>query len=257
MISEKASIKPERAMSRPRWWPWHQRLGVGFAVVFLVVIFTGIALNHTESLGLDRTAITSEWIYDWYDISLTGEPVAFAVGDSWAVQWAGQLYWNAHRLGDASGLRGAQMSDAQSGMILTDELWVLTSDGGVIERLSSASLPEGTFHRLGKAEVGLPIILETSAGRFATDLDLLSWTPVADEIAVQWSEPRALPAEIRKALLKANRGEDLTLNRIILDLHSGRFFGRLGVWVVDLSALALAFLTITGTWYALRTKRRT
>ena len=125
-----------------------------------------------------------------------------------------------------------------------------------MERLGSASLPDGTPRRLGRLAGDSPVVIETTTGRYASDGELLTWSPLAAEKKVVWSEPAEVPAPIRKPILRANRGDGLTFNRVILDLHSGRFFGRLGVWVVDLAAVALIFLTVSGTWYAWRIKRR-
>ena len=40
--------------------------------------------------------------------------------------------------------------------------------------------------------------------------------------------------------------ETLTLDRVILDIHTGRFFGDVGRIAVDLAALALLLLSFTG-----------
>lgn len=257
MISAPPPRKSDYPARRPPWWAWHQRLGLGFAVVFLGVVVTGIALNHTESLSLDRKVVTADWIYDWYDISLDGEPIGFAMGSDWVVGWDGQLLWNTERLGPATQVLGAQRFDPSMILILTDELWVLSSKGELVERLGPASLPDGTPLRLGRLAGESPVVIETTAGRYRSDLELLTWIPLAAETVVAWSEPGGVPSPIRQPILRANRGEGLTFNRVILDLHSGRFFGRLGVWVVDLAAVALIFLTVSGTWYAWRIKRRT
>jgi len=36
---------------------WHGRLGVAAALLFLILLVTGIALNHAERLGLDQRAL--------------------------------------------------------------------------------------------------------------------------------------------------------------------------------------------------------
>lgn len=231
-------------------------MGIACAGVFLVVIFTGIALNHTGGLRLDQKVIRADWLYDWYGIEVEGEPVSFAVADDWVVAWDGRLAWNDRLLGEASTLRGAVRIGDQQVLVLTDELWVLTIDGKVVERLNSASLPVGDPLRLGAQGGVFPVVIETTAGIFASDADLLKWSRVEAEVAVDWAEKGKASKRTLARMRRVLRGEDLTLYRIILDLHSGRFFGRAGVWVVDASALALAFLTISGTWYALRIKRR-
>jgi len=42
---------------------------------------------------------------------------------------------------------------------------------------------------------------------------------------------------------------------VILDLHSGRFFGQLGPWVFDAAAVLLILLSLSGTWIWLKRRR--
>lgn len=73
---------------------------------------------------------------------------------------------------------------------------------------------------------------------------------------LKWRWPLPHRPNKREAALRAFRGEGIPLYRVLLDLHSGRLFGTLGVWIVDAAAVAMLFLTMTGVWYALRVKRR-
>jgi len=43
-------------------------------------------------------------------------------------------------------------------------------------------------------------------------------------------------------------GRQISLERFLLDAHSGRFFGKYGVYVIDIAALLLLILSITGIW---------
>ncbi|MCF3648476.1 PepSY domain-containing protein [Synoicihabitans lomoniglobus] len=254
MSADSTNPKPPRRARRPGWWPWHQRLGLGFAVVFLGVIVTGIALNHTEGLDLDGRAVPGQWLYDWYDLSPEGEPVAFDA-NGWAVSWDGLLTWNDHVLGASGPLRGAAKFSASEVLLLSDHLWVITPAGDVIERLRGASLPPGKPRRLGRTVGPRPVVIETSDGIYHANLSFAEWTPMVTRQAVVWADPVTLSVAGRDTVQQAHRGRGLSWYRVILDLHSGRFFGSVGVWVVDASAVALAFLTLTGTWYALRIKR--
>jgi len=51
------------------------------------------------------------------------------------------------------------------------------------------------------------------------------------------------------------RGEVLPVERVLLDLHSGRFFGRFGPWIFDTIAVLLILLALSGTWIWLKRKR--
>ena len=49
--------------------------------------------------------------------------------------------------------------------------------------------------------------------------------------------------------------EVLPIERLLLDLHSGRFFGRFGPWVMDAAAVLIVLLGVSGTWIWLRRRR--
>ncbi|MEK9766944.1 MAG: PepSY-associated TM helix domain-containing protein, partial [Thalassolituus sp.] len=40
----------------------------------------------------------------------------------------------------------------------------------------------------------------------------------------------------------------ISLQRIVLDIHSGRWFGSWGIWMMDLAAVVLILLSISGLW---------
>lgn len=64
--------------------------------------------------------------------------------------------------------------------------------------------------------------------------------------------------------LPAPTGEEggfpgLTVDRVILDIHSGRFFGTLGPWVMDAMAVLFIILSVTGVymwWHRSRELKR-
>ncbi len=64
--------------------------------------------------------------------------------------------------------------------------------------------------------------------------------------------PAALPGDVAQAVLAHSRAHTLTLERVLLDLHSGRIASRFGVWFMDGIALVLISLVISGLWIWLR-----
>ena len=256
-MSSAESLPPNRPARRGgRWWPWHQRLGLWFAAVFLVVIVTGIALNHTTGLRLDQRIIRAEWLYSWYGMNPDGEPLAYDTGEGWAVAWGDRLYWNNRPVSGPTDIRGAVRLADVVAITTTNGLILLTPSGDIIEQLTSASLPTGEIQRVGVAGSRTRLVIETGNGIYQANAETTDWENVSAATEVNWSVSDALPPHRRRELAQAHRGEGLTLYRVLLDLHSGRFFGSVGVWIVDASAIALAFLTLTGTYYALRIKRR-
>ena len=51
-------------------------------------------------------------------------------------------------------------------------------------------------------------------------------------------------------------GDGIPLDRVIPDIHSGRFFGSIGKWVYDLTVIGVLILSITGLILFFRTRRR-
>ncbi|MBL1432554.1 MAG: hypothetical protein COB94_003805 [Gammaproteobacteria bacterium] len=45
---------------------------------------------------------------------------------------------------------------------------------------------------------------------------------------------------------------EISWERMLLDLHSGRVFGRYGIYVMDFAAIGLLVLSCTGLWIWLR-----
>jgi len=60
---------------------------------------------------------------------------------------------------------------------------------------------------------------------------------------------------LKKLLRNHFRGEVLPVERVLLDLHSGRFFGKIGPWLFDIAAALLILLSLTGSWIWLRRRR--
>ena len=131
----------------------------------------------------------------------------------------------------------------------------------MVDKLSSIALPNTPIKRLGSINTdGKPLlVLETSQGSFITE-DALTWRILKTEKtsatgAPAWGSEQILPATL-SASLKHTFAPSLPLERIVLDLHSGRIFGRYGPLLMDIVALGLILLSLSGVWIYLRTVRR-
>jgi uncharacterized iron-regulated membrane protein len=109
-----------------------------------------------------------------------------------------------------------------------------------VERQSLPALPILALGKLGDR-----IILKTPSAFFAS-ADGLDWQKSREEPKV-WSSSQPLPDTV-KALLAEAFAPSLPAQRILLDLHSGRLFGRYGPLFVDFLALALLTLGMSGLW---------
>ena len=137
----------------------------------------------------------------------------------------------------------------------SNEWLLLDSSGQLIERQPWTEQVEGNIDAIGTLPDGR-VVLKTGDRHWQADAELISFQPLdgSAELAT-WSKSEAAPAQLIESINQAYRGEGPSLERLILDLHSGRFFGPIGVLIYDLLAIALGFLAISGIVLWSRSRR--
>ena len=232
----------------------HRGVGVvaaGFAALLAV---TGLLLNHTDSLGLGSRYVVSGWVLDWYGVTVPDTRQSFRVGDHWITQIGERLYLDRTELADATPpLVGAVALTAAIAVVLEGQVMLLTPQGELMETLGRAEgVPSGI--RAAGVDAGR-LVVAAADGYYRADPDLLRWDK--RETGAAWASPGDLPEDLSTALARAYRGEGLPWERVILDLHSGRIFGKAGRLVFDIAAIFLFFLACTGVWMWWRIYRST
>jgi len=254
-------MNPRRRSKWRSLYVWHRWLGVFAALPLLVVAATGLLLNHTEDLGLDERRVESPWLLDWYGISPPRRAFAYPLAaDRWLAWMDGRLFLDDRPLDDVSEPPvGAVQTPGLVVVAFPEALYLYTLAGEAVEIMRPAHGLPVPIAALGVDEAGRVILRREDGVLWSADDELLAWQPLEDARApVRWSRPGALAGDLEERLLRAWRGEGLKLERVVLDLHSGRVFGPLGVWLMDASAILVLVLAPTGLvlwWRALRRRR--
>ncbi|HID48551.1 MAG TPA: PepSY domain-containing protein [Chromatiales bacterium] len=236
-------------------YQWHRYLGITAALFVIILSMTGLLLNHTTQLQLDARYVQNDWLLDHYGIRAPAGVPAFLAGGHWASQWGERLFLDERDLGTTT--QRLIGSVAYGGMILLaldGEVWLLTPDGEVVERLGGADGVPAGLSAIGITDDG-KLAVTAAHGIYTADEDLVIWQDDPDAITV-WSHPRPLPAPRHQRLLRLYRGKGLSLERVLLDVHSGRIGGTAGVVVMDVAAGLLLFLASSGVWIWLRNRSR-
>ncbi len=229
---------------------WHARIGFSAMLFFLLLAITGLALNHGTALGLDAAYVHSAPLARWYGMKEQA-PLAFRSTHHQLVSANGRWLLDGKAQGDelppALGL--VEVGDL---VVIASEaaLYLYGGDGRLVERLGREALPAVPIRALGRNSHD--IVLRTPLGTFASP-DALSWQTGAP--ATSWSEPAELPASQRRAYDGA-LAPGISAQQLLLDLHSGRLFGRYGPVFVDLLAFMLAALALSGAWLFVMPRRR-
>ncbi len=73
--------------------------------------------------------------------------------------------------------------------------------------------------------------------------------------AITWAAVKPLSASESEPFRTAYRSRLLSIERWLQDLHSGRFFGTIGIIVLDIASALLLILAVTGLIIWWRSRR--
>lgn len=242
---------------------WHRYLGLAAAVLVVLVSITGILLIHKKELGLNRLMVR---------LPGYGKKVP---PDAWSlVAMAGGTRVLSSKLGvfleGPEGWQRVLPVAAKKLSVDGSDLYACATDG---LRQSSDGGRTWQTHFPGEEAKALHIAsgvvtVATTKGIYRRDGAGRGWERLASfdrkpldvrDLAVG---PEGLLLAAKEGLyrvadgsvkgMKLPQGEEtaagVDLQKIITDLHTGAFFGKWFIYVVDLAALSLVFLTVSGVW---------
>lgn len=221
-------------------------MGIVVAAFTIILAVTGLILNHEPRLNLNKVQVTSAWVLNWYGMEgVNAETKGINLNGQWLILVEDQLYLDLKSVGALSAPVVGAISLPDMFLVADEfQLTLLTREGDLIERFVPNGVT-GRFTALGNH--GEAIILQTQAGAYQSDPQLLHWERTETN-AGSWSKLTPLPGDVAANLSRELTGGGLPLYRIILDLHSGRLFSTAGRLAMDGAALLLIVLSITGLW---------
>ena len=238
---------------------WHRYIGLAVAFFVFILAVTGIMLNHTENLELDSEFVQNDLVLDWYGIEAPKETTSFHINERYITLLGRHIYLGTKEIpGEFAQLVGAAHVNDIYVVAARDQILLLSPTGDLIERLNgSAGVPSG-MKRLGLTRDGT-LVIEGGHAIYKPDSSFLGWQHWKwDNKTISWIIPSTPPQYLYNDLRHHYRGETLPLERVVLDLHSGRIFGGWGIYLMDTAAIMLMFLATTGTllWLQQRRKRK-
>ena len=250
----RSSIRNNNGVSRATWLRRvHRWAGLAALVFVLLLATTGIALNHTSAWRLDDTWVDWPWLLQAYGMDAPQPSASFAAEGTRATLLGGRLYVDGREIARGIGaLAGLAATGERVAVAAGEEVFLLTESGDLVERINLASTMPTAITHVGLANGR--VVLRSGPGLFRFDDDLLNLEPAPDlrQDDVQWSAASAVPPDESARLRKLYRGRGITVERLLIDLHSGRIFPRIGVLLMDLIAVLLIGLGITGLLMWLR-----
>jgi hypothetical protein len=230
----------------------HRSLGAGLSIFIIFMVLTGLAINHSAGLGLDQRHASQPYLLDWYGLAGPENIHSFKVDNDWLSFAGSQVYLNNTHVATLSDGLGAVSSGDLLIAAGSDELLLIDRSGQLIERQAWDQPDTGSIESIGLLPDG-HVVVKTPGQIWIADTQLLQWKPADNTTgSPEWSYSVTMPANIQQSITQQYVGNGLSLERVMLDLHSGRIFGSIGSLIYDLLALAVGFLAISGLVFWLR-----
>ncbi|WP_096084839.1 PepSY-associated TM helix domain-containing protein [Agaribacterium haliotis] len=227
---------------------WHKRAGLFCAFFVLILSLTGIALNHSDAFKLAQKPVSAAWLLKAYGIELP-EAQSFSLapaGQTMLVTAFGKQLFVDH----------APIYECEQEFVGVSA----TASTLAIACVTSVALFDAQLNMIDISDrySGLPAQLErfgvcraqhcaSAAGKnYVLDEQTMHWLPSAE--APRAALVQSTPTHIFDAIVSNFSGADLTWERVVLDLHAGRFLGAWGPWLMDLVALFFIFLVVSGVY---------
>lgn len=202
---------------------WHRRIALIVVAWVAALALSGVLVNHANDWGLDRRPLAASLQKLFYGI----EPGI-------------QDYCLSEVLPAADCRKiFARLALPEGELLLgSDALYLIGPDGALIEKIGVSHLGLGELQAV-LAE-GPSVYLRDSARVVQTDAALLDWRVL---------EPAAV-ARLERQPWQLNGGvaEEISWERLLLDLHAGRFLGPLARGFTDLMAGLILLLAASGFW---------
>lgn len=234
---------------RKKIFNWHMWLGLALTIPILIVAITAILIAHEEGLGTKEIAIKAGWLSGYG----TEKEINHYLDDVKDVVFLDDKTLYGTKLGVVEqvgnklkliiGTQGKETRDLE---LIKGDIWLASKYGVYIIKSDSAILMlEGDFHGIGYSNNNLI----ASEGRYGFQLSNdYGKTWQANKISASTTQEEL--AEFTNQVIGSDYLETLSLEKLFVDIHTGKvLFGENSMWVwIDLLALSVLSTTIFGAW---------
>ena len=225
---------------------WHRRIGLLAALFIVFLVTTGIALQHSDDLNLPTKFLSNTSLLSYYGIK--PNPITTYQLGNQTVSHAGETTYLSGKPLDVivNGLHGA--------IVINDEIIIATSNSIIVCDRSGAIADEiSAQDGLSELPLGIAIsdhgttVIRGVNTYWEGNINLTSWREFKGPHPRWVASSITLPA-LKHVIETHDMSRQISMERFLLDAHSGRFFGKYGVYVIDAAAILLLILSITGIW---------
>ncbi len=225
---------------------WHRRIGLLASTFIIFLVITGIILQHSDGLGLPSKHLTNSWLLKYYGIK--PNPIkTYLVGNQTISHAGNKIYFSGKPIAeDVENLFGAIIQDDRFIIASSNSLIIINHEGTLIDEIT-------TLDGLAEAPLGISessdgsTITRGQSKNWQSQNGLFNWKEYKEPHS-NWISPSITPPTLQQAIEAHDISQQINLERLLLDAHSGRVFGKYGIYVIDAAAILLMVLALTGIW---------
>lgn len=240
---------------------WHKYLGIWTAAVVLMLSITGILLMHKKELGLNKTLLGINApskpapLEPWQTLTTADSSMLLAAKQGVFLkngkEWLQTLKITTKVLTEQNGTVYAATRDGLHCSTDSGKTWQRLFEGDIRQLLKT-----GTHELVAVSTTALWSLNTKDGSRqqmvtFEKPLDVRSIAIQNNQINITAKEGlfKASGNKLQKEKLpKATGQEPMDLQKLITDLHNGKLGGWWLIAIIDLTALVLIFLAVSGLW---------
>lgn len=222
----------------------HRYIGLGICIFLVHLAITGIFLNHSIGLRLDKTFVSWPWLLNQYNLSVP-EPVnIFTIGKNNFSTIDGEVFFNDQPIFLAEeDLVGVSQNKDTFIIASSTRVNVINKDGIILNK-------ENVFPFVIK-NIGISkneIYINDSQGNIWSSESINDVWKLTENIGVKWSKEGSMTPINQEKIRKYFVGDGISLEQIILDFHSGAIFQKAGKIIFDIISILLIILSFSGIW---------
>ena len=222
----------------------HRYIGLGICIFLVHLALTGIFLNHSIGLRLDKTFVTWPWLLNQYNLSVPEPENIFTIGKNNFSTIDGEVFFNDKPifLAEEELLGAIQNRDTfilASSSIIT----VISKEGYIINK---DNILPFTIKNIGF--YGDEVAINDSEDKIWSSESVNGVWKLTENMTAQWSKEGSITLANQEKIRKYYVGDGVSLEQIILDFHSGAIFQKAGKIFFDVISILLIILSFTGIW---------
>lgn len=238
----------------------HKKIGL-FAFFFIAwMASSGLLLNQSVSFGFDGLRVNSTPIISAYGLHPVIPKQGFTSAENWLASTPDFSILNgttlSRKIPVPVGLVTLTSDDLEDMLVIAEQDAVTLFDpsGEVIERIESYALPTSVLNSIGTLTQAHKDLIAIRGELVYLSDDAIMWRKASDiEVRnIAWSTPSALPASSAEQISPYSQ-PSVSAEQLLIDLHSGRFFGSVGPWIVNTVGVSCLLLSMSGIWMTWKT----